>query len=323
MIENKAIRNILIGILIVFFFVSVFFLGTTPVGEDSDEREIGVSEEDMGEALSTLEVHYIDVGKGDCIFIKCGSETMLIDAGEIGKSMVVTDYLRNQDVTKLDYVIGTHFDTDHIGGLEHVLQRLDCGKLIMPDQKRDTKTYAALMQIIEHEGYEITHPGAGESFMLGSAVCTILAPLGTDYEEKNDYSIVLRIDHGSNSFLFTGDAEKISEKEMLKAYGRGDQDADGDPLSGSGTACGLLSADVLKIAHHGGKNSTGKSFLDAVDPTYAVISCGKDDPDHPEQKILKRLFERGVKLYRTDIQGTVVCYSNGLKLIWNAEPIKY
>lgn len=313
MIENKAVRNILIGLLIVFFFVAVFFLGTTPVGEDRTDGEIGVREEEMDEVLSTLEVHYIDVGKGDCIFIKCGSETMLIDAGEIGKSMVVTDYLRSQDVNRLDYVIGTHYDTDHIGGLEHVIQRLRCGKLIMPDQQRDTKTYAALMQIIDHEGYEITYPTPGETFTLGSATCTILAPLGTDYKEKNDYSIVLRIDHGSNSFLFTGDAEKTSEKELIKEYCGDDTEASES----------LLKADVLKIGHHGGKNSTSKSFLTAVDPEYAVISCGLGDKDYPDEKILKRLFEYGVQLYRTDAQGTIVCYSNGVKLIWNADPIRW
>lgn len=308
MIENRAIRNVMIALLIAFFFISVFFLGTTPVGESTDDRTTGVRETDMDAVLSTLEVHYLSVGKGDSILIKCGSQTMLIDGGSAEAGSLVRDYLISQDVGRLDYVVGTHFDHDHLDGLESVLSSLECGTFILPDRDSDTDKHSALMQLISNKGIMVSNPVHGESFTLGSAVCTVLAPLRSDYEENNDHSIVLRIDHGSNSFLFMADAQKTAEKEILKAY-----------REGGGQ---LLQADVLKVSSHGGKNATGKEFLTAVAPAYAVLSCDSDDTDYPAEKVLKRLTENGTDIFRTDVQGTLVCYSNGLKLMWNAEPVQ-
>ncbi|MGN0140825.1 MAG: ComEC/Rec2 family competence protein [Roseburia sp.] len=249
-----------------------------------------------------LAVHFIDVGQGDCTLIGCDGQYMLIDAGNNDKGTAVWSYLQNQGVETLDYVIGTHPDADHIGGLDVVLYKFDCKTVILPDVANDTATYDDVIRTMEDKGYTTTAPVVGDTYSLGSAEFTIVAP-NEDYgTELNDWSVAILLQHGENRFLFTGDAGEAAEEDML--------------------ANGIsLSADVYQVGHHGSKYSTSQAFLDAVNPAYAVISVGADNSyGHPDAEVLNRLRSAGISLFRTDEQGTVIAESDGNTITWNCTP---
>lgn len=247
-----------------------------------------------------LEVHYIDVGQGDATLIKCGEHAMLIDAGNNYMGTKVQMYLDKQGVESLDYVVGTHPDADHIGGLDVIVYKYDCGTIFMPAYEKDTKTYLELEEVIRNKNQKITYPIPGADYTLGEAEFTILAPNSNDYGgNANNYSIALRLTYGDTHFLFTGDAESESEEEMLD--------------------CGMeLSADVYKAAHHGSSSASTESFLDAIAPAYAVISCGEDNSyGHPHAEVMNSLRQRGVRVFRTDEQGSIIASSDGTNITWN------
>ncbi len=251
----------------------------------------------------TLEVHFIDVGQGDCTFIKCGEHSMLIDAGNNNKGSMVWMYLQKQGIEKLDYVIGTHPDADHIGGLDVVIYKFACDTIILPDYEKDTKTYEELIQTIENKSYKITRPKTGAEYSLGEAEFTIVSPVGDDYgSNANDYSVGIRLTYGDTAFLFTGDAEEEAENDMIT----GGQELD---------------ADVYKISHHGSKTANTEEFMNKVSPQYAVISCGEGNGyGHPHAEVLNRLRGMGVCVFRTDEQGAIVVKSDGKSLTFNCEP---
>lgn len=249
-----------------------------------------------------LKVHYIDVGQADSILIQQGNNAMLIDAGNNGDGSLVVDYLKKQDISKLDYIIGTHPHEDHIGGLDSVINVFDIGNVIMPKATHTSQTYKDVITAISNKNLKITTPKVGDSYKLGNAEFTILAPNKDNYTELNDYSIVTRLKYGNNSFIFTGDAEALSEGEILAKQ-----------LD--------ISADVLKVGHHGSDTSTSQAFLDKVNPKYAVISVGTgNDYGHPTNTILSRLSAKGVSTFRTDKQGTIVATSNGSNITFNNTP---
>lgn len=254
-----------------------------------------------GTRSDIVEVHFIDVGQGDAILIETGTESMLIDAGENNKGTVVTDYLKLHNITELDYVIGTHPHSDHIGGLDTVLNEFPVGQVILPSVVHTTKTYEDVLDTVDKKGLKIKAPTPEDRYQLGSAEFVILAPNSDTYDEINDYSITIKLIFGENSFLLTGDAEKFSEKEMLdKGYD--------------------LSADVLKLGHHGSSTSTDLKFLDAINPDHTVISVGQDnDYGHPHVETMQALLERNTKVYRTDFQGTVVFTSDGRTISVNTK----
>ncbi len=176
------------------------------------------------------------------------------------------------------------------------------GKIYFPKTTSTTKTFQNLVKAVQNKGMQFTEPKVGETFNLGDAKCTILAPNGESYDDANNYSIVIKLEYGNTSFLFTGDAEDVSEKEMLSN--------------------GLnLKADVLKVGHHGSKSSSTDKFLDAVNPKYAVISVGKDnDYGHPNAETLQKFFSRGIEVYRTDESGTIVTTSDGNNISFKTAP---
>ena len=246
-----------------------------------------------------IEVHFIDVGQGDSILIEAEDSKMLIDAGENNKGSTVVEYLKSKNITNLDYVIGTHPHSDHIGGLDMVLKTFSVDTMIMPDVVHTTRTFEDLLATLEKTNLKLTKAVAGDQYNLGPATFTILAPSSSSYEDLNNYSIVIKLTYGDTSFLLTGDAGVLSEKEMLT---RGID----------------LSADVLKLGHHGSAYSSSANFLDAVNPTYAVVSVGKDnDYGHPHVETLQAMYDRNIKLYRTDTQGTIVFTSDGKNISVN------
>ena len=266
----------------------------------SGQEEKAAKAPDTSKPEGTLEVHYIDVGQGDATLIKCGSHAMLIDGSNNNKGTTVQLYLKKQGVESLDYVIGTHPDADHIGGLDVIVYKYNCDTVIMPDYEKDTKTYQELVDVIHDKNMKITYPVVGEQYALGEAKFTIIAPNSNSYGgNANDYSVAILLEYGKNRFLFTGDAEETSEAEMLTN--------------------GIdISADVYKVAHHGSRSASTQEFLNAVHPKYAVISCGEGNSyGHPHAEVLNRLRSMGVEVFRTDEQGSIIASSDGENINWN------
>ena len=250
---------------------------------------------------SNIEIHFMDVGQGDAALIKCGDATMLIDAGENDKGSQVWSYLKNQNITKLDYVIGTHPDSDHIGGLDVIIYKFDCDNVFMSSYKKDTKTYDDVVQAAKNKNNKITYPKPGDTYQLGEAAFTIIAP-NDKYEDSNNASIGVYLKYGDTSYLFTGDAEYEAEEDILKKGF-------------------MIDADVYKAGHHGSRTSSSDEFLEAVTPKYVVVSCGEDNSyGHPHAAILNYCRTKKIPLYRTDKQGTIVLKSDGEKIEWNMAP---
>ncbi len=253
------------------------------------------------EVTENLTVHFLDIGQGDCTLLTQGAHAMLIDAGDNDQGTKVQSYLEYLGISSLDYLVLTHPDADHIGGADVVIYKFDCNAILMPEKKADTRTYDDVIQAMKFKNYTAVQPEVGDTYAFGESSFTILSP-AKNYQDSNDCSIVLRLTHGNNTFLFTGDAEEEAESDML--------------------ASGLdLSADVLKVGHHGSHTSTSDAFLDAVAPTYAVISCETGNSyGHPHAETLNKLRTAGVQMFRTDEQGTITVTSDGSTLVWNASP---
>ena len=240
---------------------------------------------------SQLQVHFIDVGQADAALIICDGKTMLIDGGNAADSNLMYTFLKNQGVEHLDYVIGTHAHEDHIGGLSGALYYAVPETVYCATTSYNSTAFQNFAGSVKKHGKSITIPSVGDRFSLGSAICTVLAVNTTP--DTNNTSIVVRIVHGSNSFLFTGDAEREVEQAML------DREIP-------------LESTVLKVGHHGSYTSTSYAFLRSVMPRYAVISCGKgNDYGHPHEEVLSRLKDADVQLFRTDLQGNIMCTSDG------------
>ena len=247
-----------------------------------------------------LTVHFIDVGQADSALLQCGGQAMLIDGGNVADSSLVVSYLEGQGVEYLDYVVCTHAHEDHVGGLSGPLNTCTVGEVFAPVTEYDSKAFSDFARYTRQQGLEITVPQAGDVFSLGTAQVTVLGPL-EDYEETNNTSIVLRVDYGATSFLFTGDMERDAEADLIAA------------------GCDL-DATVLKVGHHGSDTSTSYVFLREVMPEYAVISVGEGNSyGHPSEEVLSRLYDARVTVYRTDKQGTVVAYSDGETVTFTTE----
>lgn len=260
-----------------------------------------MAEDDSRQTAGELEVHFIDVGQGDATLLLTEGCAMLVDAGPEDGGTALQLYLEKQGVERLDYIIATHPDSDHIGGLDVVVTKFDCGTVLMPDIEKDSKSFRDAQAALSYKGLQSPALQAGERYAFGGAEFTVVAPNG-HYEDANNNSIGILLRHGDNRFLFTGDAEEEAETDMLA----------------SGLA---LSADVYQVGHHGSRSSTGEAFLKAVHPAYAVISCGADNAyGHPHAEVLNRLRAAGVQVFRTDEQGSVVAVSDGEKITWNCSP---
>ena len=256
-------------------------------------------------AEGELQVHFIDVGQGDCIYIAAGRQNMLIDCGESSSIDKVLSYLNGLGVTSLDYVIGTHPHSDHMGGMSSIVETYDIGEFIilhLADEDIPTASYfLKFLNAAEKYDVKLAEAETGREFTVGDAHCEIIAPNGEGYNDLNDYSVSVMLRHGENSFIFTGDAEAVSEKEMI-ASGR------------------LTHADVYKAGHHGSNSSGHPEFLSIISPEIAVISCGAGNYyGHPKDATLERLSVYTDNIFRTDLCGNILIKSDGNELTVSTE----
>ena len=263
----------------------------------------GGSSDSIQEEL--LEVHFLDIGQGDCTLVKCGGQAMLIDAGVDGVGTQIQNYLTKQGVEKLDYLILTHPDSDHIGSAAVVVNKFEIDKVFMSDYEKDNKTYRKLIQALDQKNLKWETPAVGSVYTLGSAQFTILGPV-KEYEDPNNASIALLLKNGENTFLFTGDAEEEAEDDIVEEAKALNID---------------LKTDVYQAGHHGSRTSSSVSLLDAAEPASAVISCGEGNSyGHPHAQTLNCFRMRGILVYRTDEQGAIVAEADGKTITWNTAP---
>ena len=258
-----------------------------PFVESDDKNSVSTFNGD------TLRVNYIDVGQGDSIFIQLpNKETMLIDAGEAYEVDNVINYLNNLGIKKIDYVVGTHPHTDHIGGLEEVINTFDVGAIYMPKVSSNSKTFEDLLTTISNKGLKVKTAKSGVVVLSEDNLkLEFIAPNSDNYSNLNNYSAVLKLTYLDNTFLFMGDAETLSEDEITS-------DVD---------------ADVIKVGHHGSDSSSSVEFVKKVSPEYAIIMVGEGNSyNHPYQSIIDRYESVGAKVLRTDLDGNIICDSDGV-----------
>lgn len=244
-------------------------------------------------------IEFIDVGQGDSALIQCDGHYLMIDGGPADASSTIYTILQNKGIKKIDYMIATHSDADHIGGLSGALNYAKVGKCYSLITSHDTKTFKNLLKYLGKQDIALTVPSADEKFKLGSALVELIGPIYSS-EEANNNSIIVKITYGENSFIFMGDAEEEEEASLLSS----EKD---------------LSSDVIKIGHHGSSNSTSDALLREVNPVFAVISVGKNSYGHPTKKILKKLEKSYITVYRTDLQGDIICSSDGTNISFSTE----
>lgn len=250
----------------------------------------------------SLEVHVLDVGQGLSVFIRSENSCLLYDGGGRASSSFVISYLQGHNVERLDYIVASHYDSDHLSGIVGAVNVFPTGILIAPDYESATPVYGSFLTAIEEKELQITRPISGTVYSLGDGSFEILAPLGTDYEDENDYSVVIRVSIGDQSLLLTGDASHESEQEMLSL---------GD----------ILESDVLIIGHHGSAGSTREEFLKMVSPDYVIASCGLgNDYGHPSRRVTELLSEHQLPFYRTDMQGTIDFVMMPEKILFSQSP---
>ena len=249
-----------------------------------------------------LKIEFIDVGQGDSALISLNGKYMLVDAGEKENSNDVLNVLRKNNVDVLEYAVASHPHSDHMGGMADVINEYHVNNMIMPNATNTSKVFEDMLDAIEANADTVIIPDKEDAYELENAKIEIISPNSdVEYENLNNYSVVFLLTYEDVSILFTGDAEDDVEKEILNS--------------------GLnIKANVLKVGHHGSTTSTSKSFLDKVDPEYSVISVGAGNKyDHPKDKILERLKEKNVEIYRTDELGTITMITDGKQIKWDFE----
>lgn len=293
--SSRLFISIIIVVVFTFLFSGCAYRNQNqPVDSSAGQSQEEFERRGSSTAGDTLKVHFIDVGQGDAILVQTPSgQNMLIDAGENSRGDTVVDYLTSQGVTNLDVVVGTHPHSDHIGGLDTVIDCFPVSSIYMPQATQTTQSFRDVLTAIRNRGLQISTARAGVVIPLDGVSCRFMAPLQDSYEDLNDYSAVVKLEYGNQSFLFAGDAGTESEAQML------DSGAD-------------LKATVLKVAHHGSYSSSEGWFLSAVEPSYAVIMVGTGNSyGHPHAQTLDRLSASGAVIYRTDLNGTIVFSTDG------------
>ncbi|CUU47085.1 ComEC/Rec2 family competence protein [Clostridium beijerinckii] len=299
MTKTKKVISLLLTLLFSLFLISCG--KSSQVNNTNSTAATAETKTETQKALGDLKIHYIDVGQGDSELIQIGDKNILIDAGTSDKKAL--DYLKSIGVTTIDYAIATHPHEDHIGSMDDVIKAFNIGKFYAPKATANTKTFSNMIDALKSKNMQITAPKVGDTITIGDATLTFLAPNSAKYDDLNNYSVVCKLKYGNTSFIFMGDAEDISEGEILQKQ-----------LD--------IQADVLKVGHHGSHSSTTQAFLDKVKPKYAVISCEKgNDYGHPHEETLDKLNAKNINVFRTDLEGTIIATSDGTNITFNVKPV--
>ncbi len=271
--------------------------------------EITASETVSTDPASGTEIYvtYIDVGQGDSILIQDNGQNMLIDTGYYTAEQQLTDTLDAKGVKTVDVLVLTHPDADHIGSAADIISYYDTAHVYMSEIGSDSKTYGYLENAVKETGVEVSNPHAGDKIDFGTAEYDVVGPVSgvcDGYEDTNSHSIIVKMVNGQDKFLFTGDATGEETEDAIAAgYD--------------------MSADVLKAAHHGSANCgcNERSFLEAVNPVCAIISCGANNRyGHPHVETMQFIQDMGIKMFRTDMQGNISCTSTGNGITFDKEP---
>ena len=273
---------------------------TEAIHTETVQEEISSPENQRGDSQGELSVTYLDVGQGNAVVIRQGNQTMLIDGGPRESSSFVVSYLKQQGIQKLDYVLISHFDEDHLAGAIGALYNFPVGTLITADYETDSSIYDSYKEAVEEKGYEPVHPSLGDTFSLGDGSFRIISPVSYGHEDENQDSVGIILEMGSDRFFIGGDIGLEGEKEILEA--------------------GVdIQADVMLMNHHG--SHVSREFFQAVNPSWAVISCGEGNSyGHPRQDTVELIQESQVPLFRTDRQGTITAVSQGQGITFDQDP---
>lgn len=240
-------------------------------------------------------VHYIDVGQGDAELVECGGEYLLIDGGDVDAGKGLREYLKDAGVTHIDYMVCTHGHADHCGGLDEVLKSCEVDEIFTSPYPGNKKAYEIFLEAAEEYNVPVDVSDMGVTYNLGDAKFKFIGPV-EEHDDLNANSLVLRLEYGKTSFLFTGDMTSKAEKELIN--------------DGQNVKC-----DVLKVGHHGSSGSSCYQFLYEAEPKTAVICCGKDNSyGHPHEEALSRLSDCGAEILRTDTMGSIVLHSDGTEV---------
>ena len=277
--------------------------GALESGEEQTEtvqEEAGSPEDQRGDSQGELSVTYLDVGQGNAVLVRQEDQTMLIDGGPRESSSFVVSYLKQQGIQKLDYVLISHFDEDHLAGAIGALYNFPVETLITADYETDSSIYDSYKEAVEEKGYAPIHPSLGDTFSLGSGSFRIISPVSYGHEDENQDSVGIILENGSDRFFIGGDIGLEGEKEILEA--------------------GVdIQADVMLMNHHG--SHVSRDFFQTVNPSWAVISCGAGNSyGHPRQDTVELIQEFQVPLFRTDKQGTITAVSQGQGITFDQEP---
>ncbi len=261
----------------------------------------GAGSETLSLQENELAVQFLDVGQGSAALIHRGDSWMLMDGGDREYSSYVVSFLKKQGVERLDYVVVSHYDADHLNGIVGVLNAFACDQVLAPDYETDTKIYQSFLKVTEDKKIPVAHPKLGDTFSFADSSFRIVSPVAYSYKDANSNSLGIRLEHGANSFLICGDCTEESEQDLL--YFGVDVDS-----------------DVYAANHHGSKYSNSEEFLEVVSPSHVVISCGKGNSyGHPNASVMLSIQKLGAAMYRTDLQGIVTAISDGADIRFENE----
>lgn len=272
-----------------------------PVANHSDASN-------SGESLSTgCDVYFLDVGQGACTLFVFDNSVLIIDGGDRDTSSYVVSYLQKTlSLPKIDAMIATHYDSDHISGLIGCLTAYKgyIGTVFDPHVESDTQTYKSYIGAVDQSGAQRIHPQAGDKYSIDSAIIEFIGPVSYTYDDDNNNSLVTKFIYGDTSFLIPGDAELDSINDMLRSDFKAD-----------------LDSDVYLFSHHGSAGAFSSDFLGAISPSYTVIQCGRNNSyGHPHKEIMQYLHDTGIPFYRTDLQNEIVCHSDGKNITFDLNP---
>lgn len=283
-------------LLLILFIIALVLCACSP------SPRVAITTEKIGESKDSAEFHFIDVGQGDCTLIRSGKTSILVDCGTYESGGKLCEYLKNLGIKSIDYLIGTHPHEDHLGGSSAVLRLFDVKNVFLNGEMSSSYFFERLVDVLEQKNITPYVPEIGERYTSGPFEFEFLSP-EEDFGDENHNSLVVMVKYKDIKTLITGDIERPVESYLVN------HDKD-------------LSADLLKVAHHGSRNGSSSEFLRKVNPTIAVIQCGKDNSyGHPHYEVLKRLENTNAKVLRTDENGSIVIRTDGKALYDASEEI--